>query len=100
MLIWIRGVFVRDKPDRQRHAHRGPASTGFHRQLAANLFHPLLHTGNADARFERESVAGFLVTSVADFNDHLACVAAQSYRSLCTSRMPVDVGQALLNDPK
>src|ERR1700688_3192517 len=99
----IRSLFVPLVICRYRHAHRCTADAGFNIKLAANELHSLVHARDANSESRGKvpipfpKVSGNSAAFVAYPQRDLSRITVHSYLGLETSRMPLDVDEALLN---
>jgi hypothetical protein len=88
---------------RYRHAHRGAAAAGFNIKLAPDERYSLMHARDADPNSKGHfpipspQVSGNSAAFVAYLQRDLSRVTVQTYLGLETSRMTLDVNEALLN---
>ena len=89
-----------------RRAHRGAAAAGFNSKLTAYQRHSLMHARDANPKpkghfpIPSPHASGNSAAIVAYLKRELSGVALNSYLGLGTSRMPLDVREAFLNDPE
>src|SRR6266478_1956572 len=98
-------TFVRLQRQGYCHAYGCTSTAGINIKLAADQLHSFLHTANANSNFKPELfflaryTGGSSAATVADFHRKIR-VAIDPNLGLETSRMPLDVGEALLHHSK
>src|ERR1700722_18045428 len=98
----MRSFFTIVPLQRYRNAYRCPVTTEVNLESPSDPLHPLLHAGNAYTKFQPGLLSGVGLagscpgTGVADFQCEVR-IAVNPYSGFVTSRMALDVGQALLH---